>query len=164
MSVTIGIDPGSRITGYGVVEARGSNLAYIASGIIKPASGSTKSGRLLYIKSKLDGVLARYSPDSLAVEDVFVAKNPKSALALGEIRGVVLLAAAEAGVEVYEYSAREVKRSVVGTGAAHKSQVSAMIGKLLGMKDVPSTEDETDALAVAFCHGLRKTGVSGRLS
>ena len=99
----------------------------------------------------------------MAVEKVFVAKNPKSALTLGEARGVILLAAAEAGIEVFEYSAREVKGSVVGAGGAHKSQVAAMVGKLLGMKRDPETEDETDALAVAFCHCLRGTGIAGRM-
>ena len=87
-----------------------------------------------------------------------MAKNPKSTLALGEVRGVILLSAAQIGVPVYEYSAREVKGSVVGVGSAHKSQVAAMIGRLLGLSHEGETEDETDALAVAFCHVLKSTG------
>jgi crossover junction endodeoxyribonuclease RuvC len=102
-------------------------------------------------------VIASYRPDSVAVEEIFMARNPKSTMTLGEARGVVILAAAEAGVPVYEYSPREIKCSVVGSGAAHKSQVAFMIGKLLGLTRQPETADESDALAVAFCHALRMT-------
>lgn len=163
LSLVIGIDPGSRITGYGVVESRGGTIKYVGSGIIKVDPKDSRPARLAGIKKELDLVLLRYKPSSLAVEDVFIAKNPKSALKLGEARGVILLAAAEAGMEVFEYSAREVKRAMVGAGGAHKSQVASMVGKLLGMKKVPESADETDALAVAFCHALRKTGLIGRL-
>lgn len=161
MSVTVGIDPGSRITGYGVVEQRGRDILYIDSGIVRNGSSSSKPERLHRIKKALDEVLKRHSPAALAVEQIFMAKNPKSTLTLGEVRGVVLLAAAEAGVSVYEYSPREVKSSVVGKGAATKGQVAAMIQRLLEVGHTPETEDETDALAVAFCHVLRDSGFTG---
>jgi crossover junction endodeoxyribonuclease RuvC len=163
VSLTIGIDPGSRITGYGVVERRGAGIAYVGSGIIRAGGSAPVAARLLAIKKELDGVIARYRPASLAVEDVFMAKNPKSTLTLGEVRGVVLLAAAEAGIPVFEYSPREVKRSIVGGGAAHKSQVAAMVGRLMRLDHEPETEDETDALAVAFCHAVRESGIGGRV-
>ena len=159
----MGIDPGSRITGYGVVERKGSSIVYVASGIIRVGAKKLKPLRLMEIKAGLDNVINRYNPSAIAIEDIFVARNPKSALTLGEARGVALLASAEAGVDVFEYSAREVKRSVVGSGAAHKSQVAFMVGKLLMMEKEPATEDETDALAIAFCHMLRISGIAGRI-
>ncbi len=163
MSVTVGIDPGSRITGYGVVEQRGRNILYIDSGVVRNKSSSSRPERLHMIKKALDKVLRHHSPTAMAVEQIFMAKNPKSTLVLGEVRGVVLLAAAEAGVSVYEYSPREVKSSVVGKGAATKGQVAAMIQRLLEVGHTPETEDETDALAVAFCHVLRVSGFTGGL-
>lgn len=163
MPVTVGIDPGSRVTGYGVVEQRGRDILYIDSGVVRNGSSSSRPERLRRIKQVLDEVLRRHSPASLAVEKIFIAKNPKSIFVLGEVRGVVLLAAAEAGVPVYEYSPREVKSSVVGKGAATKGQVAAMIQRLLEVGHTPETEDETDALAVAFCHVLRVSGFTGGL-
>jgi crossover junction endodeoxyribonuclease RuvC len=158
VSLIVGIDPGSRITGYGVIERRGAQIGYVDSGIIRCGSRDERPERLRKIKSALDDVLERHHPDSLAVEKIFVSKNPRSTLTLGEVRGVVILAAAEAGIPVFEYSPREVKNSVVGKGAAQKGQVAAMIGRLLEFDREPETEDETDALAVAFCHGLRESG------
>lgn len=163
MSLTIGIDPGSRITGYGLVEQRGREILFIGSGIIRAGGSGPIAPRLLIIKRELDGVIERYRPAVLAVEDIFMAKNPKSMLTLGEVRGVVLLAAAEADMPIFEYSPREVKQSIVGTGAAHKSQVAAMVGRLMRLDHEPETEDETDALAVAFCHAVRGSGIGGRL-
>ena len=107
MSVTVGIDPGSRITGYGVVEQRGRDILYIDSGIVRNGSSSSKPERLHRIKKALDEVLKRHSPAALAVEQIFMAKNPKSTLTLGEVRGVVLLAAAEAGVSEKEPRRRD---------------------------------------------------------
>ena len=164
MSLTIGIDPGSRITGYGLVERRGAEIVYIGSGIIKTAAAGPIERRLLTIKRELDGVIARYHPAAVAVEEIFMAKNPKSTLTLGEARGVVLLAAAEAGLSVFEYTPREVKSSVTGAGGAHKSQVAAMVGRLMKLDHEPETEDETDALAVAFCHATRASTIRGKLT
>lgn len=107
------------------------------------------------IKEGVDGIIRRFDPDEIAVESIFIARNPKSALALGESRGVILLSAVEAGKKIFEYSPREIKRSVVGNGAAHKSQVARMIEKLFRFERRPSSSDESDALAVVFCHHLR---------
>jgi crossover junction endodeoxyribonuclease RuvC len=161
VSLTIGIDPGSRITGYGLVELRGRDIVFIGSGIIRTGDSKPIGERLLAIKRSLDDVMRRYRPSALAVEEIFMAKNPKSTLTLGQARGIALLAAAEAGIPVFEYSSREVKSSVTGAGGAHKSQVAAMVGRLMRLDHEPETEDETDALAVAFCHAAR-TGVVGR--
>ncbi len=155
MTVIIGIDPGSRVTGYGLVEKRGSGIVYIGSGAIKVRAADPMPVRLASIKRGLDEVLREFQPEAVAIEEVFVAKNPRSALKLGQARGVAILAAAEAGLEVFEYSPREVKASVTGTGSAHKSQVGAMVVRLLRPGHEPACEDETDALAVAFCHALR---------
>jgi crossover junction endodeoxyribonuclease RuvC len=163
LSLTIGIDPGSRITGYGLVERRGRDIVYVGSGIIKAGSTGPIERRLLTIKRELNGVIERYHPAAVAVEQIFMAKNPKSILTLGEARGVVLLAAAEADIPVFEYTPREVKGSITGTGAAHKSQVAAMVGRLMRLDHEPETEDETDALAVAFCHAVRAPLIRGRL-
>jgi crossover junction endodeoxyribonuclease RuvC len=151
----IGIDPGSRITGYGLVELRGREIAFVGSGIIRTGESIPIEGRLLVIKRSLDQVIGRFRPSALAVEEIFMAKNPKSTLTLGQARGVVLLAAAEAGIPVHEYSSREVKSCLTGAGGAHKSQVAAMVGRLMRLDHEPATEDETDALAVAFCHAAR---------
>jgi crossover junction endodeoxyribonuclease RuvC len=162
LPVIIGIDPGSRVTGYGLVEKRGSGIVYIGSGVIRLRASDPMPERLASIKRGLDEVLSEYRPGAMAVEDIFVSKNPKSALKLGQARGVVILAAAEAGIEVFEYAPREVKASVTGTGSAHKSQVGAMIVRLLRTDHEPACEDETDALAVAFCHALRSGSPVGR--
>jgi len=164
VSLTIGIDPGSRITGYGLVERRGSEILYVGSGIIRAGVAGPIEKRLLTIKRELDGVIGRYKPAAVAVEEIFMAKNPKSTLTLGQARGVVLLAAAEAGLPVFEYTPREVKSCVTGAGGAHKSQVAAMVGRLMRLDHEPETEDETDALAVAFCHAIRSSLVQGRLT
>jgi crossover junction endodeoxyribonuclease RuvC len=155
VSLIIGIDPGSRITGYGLVETRGRDIVFVGSGVIRAGDKKPIEERLLAIKRALDEVMQRYHPSALAVEEIFMAKNPKSTLTLGQARGIALLVAAEAGIPVFEYSSREVKSSVTGAGGAHKSQVAAMVGRLMRLDHEPETEDETDALAVAFCHAAR---------
>jgi crossover junction endodeoxyribonuclease RuvC len=161
--VTVGIDPGSRVTGYGILDRHGREIDYIDSGIIAVRGAKTRPQRLLEIKNGLDAILEKHHPDVMAVEEIFMAKNPKSTLALGEVRGVVLLTAAQNNIPLFEYSAREVKGSVTGVGSAHKSQVAAMIGRLVDLGREPRTEDETDALAVAFCHLLKTAGPLGRI-
>jgi crossover junction endodeoxyribonuclease RuvC len=163
LTIIVGIDPGSRITGYGVVQCDKSRITFVASGVIKSSMKEDKAQRLIRIKNELDRVLKTYNPDYVAIEKIFVAKNPKSSLALGEARGVILISAAQFGVPIYEYSPKEIKRSVVGKGSAHKDQVAVMLGKLLVIDHETETRDETDALAVAFCHALRETGALGRL-
>ena len=155
MSLVIGVDPGSRVTGWGLVDARGAAIRYAGSGVIRAGDRLPLPERLLAVSRGLVEVIGRFAPEAFALEEVFMAKNPRSTLVLGEARGVALLAAAAAGLPVFEYSTREVKMSVVGAGGAHKSQVAAMMGRLLQLDHEPATEDETDALAVAFCHAAR---------
>jgi len=157
MSLTLGIDPGSYCTGYGLARSESGRNIYVDSGIIKVGKKKERAQRLKEIKDQIDRVLEIHDPDDVAIEGIFISKNPKSAFALGEARGVILLAAAQAEKNIFEYSPREVKRSVAGSGNAHKSQVAAMIIKLLNLEHKPETSDETDALAIAFCHLVRRS-------
>lgn len=147
----LGIDPGSRHCGYGLVEAARGKTRYLDSGRISLPASEPLSDRLSRLHDALAGVIARHAPDAAAVEKIFFAKNVRSALSLGQARGVVLAAVAAAGVPVQEYSALEIKKAVVGYGRADKAQVQTMVVALLGLRRRP-TEDEADALAVALCH------------
>lgn len=148
----IGIDPGTNVTGFGIVEkGRSGGLTYIGGGEIKLKKGAPLSERLLDISETLDRVMAEFSPDHCAIEEVFFAKNAKSALTLGHARGVALLSAARAGIEVHEYSPKTIKLAVVGSGSAAKLQVQKMVRMLLTLKK-PVGEDGSDALAAAICH------------
>ena len=146
----LGVDPGSRATGYGVIDAAGRGLQYVASGRIRTTQGEFPK-RLADIYRGMATVIAEFVPDEFAIEEVFVASNPQSALKLGQARGVAIAAAVAAEVEVAEYAARKVKQAVVGTGAADKGQVQHMVRVLLALEALP-TEDAADALAVAICH------------
>lgn len=145
----LGIDPGSRHTGYGVVEANGSSFRLLACGTLSPGDGLPLAVRLATIHAGLVDVLRRTTPDAVSVEDVFHAVNARSALILGQARGAALAAAA--GVDVHEYAAAEIKKAVTGNGRAQKEQVSRMVGMLLGTT-VPGDEHACDALAAAICH------------
>lgn len=163
MPLTVGIDPGSYVTGYGLVDERGREIKYLDSGVIKVDKRMPRPERLLRIKDGLDKILLKYDPVDVAVEGIFMSKNVKSVFSLAEVRGVVLLSAIQAGKQIFEYSPREVKRSVVGMGSATKNQVAAMVGKLLKLDYAPATLDETDALAIGFCHLLRISSKLGGL-
>ena len=147
---TIGIDPGSRVTGIGVVEARNQSLHYIHSECVRTGTGSLGS-RLVEIHQRVRDVIDRFQPASGAIEKVFVSANPQSALVLGQARGSALLALAESQLEISEYSALEIKRAITGTGRANKEQVQHMVRVLLGMDRKPP-QDAADALACAICH------------
>jgi crossover junction endodeoxyribonuclease RuvC len=147
----IGLDPGLRHTGWGVIESSGNRLAYVAAGAVHSDGDAPLSSRLLEIAEKLDEVLARFAPGEAAVEETFVNKNPSSTLKLGMARGVVLLAPARRGLPVAEYAANAVKKAVVGVGHADKAQVQMMVRRLLPGCELP-TADAADALAVAICH------------
>jgi len=147
----LGIDPGTQVTGYGVVEKRGSELVHIADGSIKLGSADPLAERLLVISDAIDGLVAEYAPDAVAVESVFFAKNARSALTLGHARGVVLLCAARHGLEVFEYAPRTIKLAVTGYGNAEKDQVQKMVAMLLGGR-MTEGADASDALAIAVCH------------
>lgn len=155
----LGIDPGSTATGWGVVEAEGARLSYVGSGVIRPQKGLPHARKLSIIFSALKGLIEVYHPDEAAVEETFVNASPRDALVLGQARGVALLAPADAGLEVAEYAANTVKKSVVGKGHADKTQIAAMVNVLLPKAGAPSA-DEADALAVAICHahhfGMRR--------
>lgn len=149
--IILGLDPGLGTTGWGVIAADGNRLSHIANGQIKTDSKMPLASRLLVLDLALTDLLLEHRPDSAAVEEVFVNNNPQSTLKLGQARGVVLLGASRSGLEVGEYAARLVKKSVVGVGNASKDQVHAMIGRLLpGVKI--AGPDAADALAVAITH------------
>ena len=147
----LGLDPGLRRTGWGVITATGNRLVYVAAGVIEVKGGRPLAERLSELYRGLIDVLARYAPDAAAVEETFVNKNPASTLKLGVARGVVLLAPAERGLPVHEYSANLIKKSVVGVGHADKTQVQMMVRRLLP-GCLLSGADAADALAVAICH------------
>ena len=147
----LGLDPGLGTTGWGVIRADGNRLAHIANGQIKTDPSAPLPQRLSALAEQLEAVLAEHRPDGGAVEEVFVNANPQSTLKLGQARGVLIMIAARAGLEVGEYAARLVKKAVVGTGNAEKAQVHAMVSRLLpGVKI--AGPDAADALAVAITH------------
>lgn len=151
----LGVDPGSSCTGYGVITGEGDEIRYIASGHIVLQRKASRYERLKAIFERVNDIIIQYSPTHFAIEDVFYSKNARSSLVLGEARGAAILAAALSNLPIYEYSAREVKLSVTGHGAADKSQVSFMLGKILRLPDPPENSDESDALAVAVCHAFK---------
>ncbi|HLH01633.1 MAG TPA: crossover junction endodeoxyribonuclease RuvC [Bryobacteraceae bacterium] len=151
----VGIDCGTERTGFGIIETDGRSHRFIEAGVIRTRPGELLERRLLSIASELRQVFEQFSPQIVAVEEVFHAVNTKSALKLAHVRGVVMLVAAEAGLPVNEYSALEVKMSVVGYGRAEKEQVQMMVLSLLGINRQFASMDATDALAVAICHGTR---------
>lgn len=147
----LGLDPGLRHTGWGVVDVTGNRLCHVADGVVHSRDGRPLAERLVDLFRQLNGVLDQYGPDEAAVEETFVNKNPASTLKLGVARGVVLLVPAERGLPVFEYSANLVKKSVVGAGHADKQQVQMMVRRLLPGSAL-DTADAADALAVAICH------------
>ncbi len=147
----IGFDPGLRKTGWGVIDVEGSRLSHVADGVAQAAIEAPLAFRLLALFRQVGEVLERYRPDEAAVEETFVNRNPASTLKLGIARGVVLLAPAERGLPVVEYSANLIKQSVVGTGHAEKAQVAMMVRHLLPGARIGAA-DAADALAVAICH------------
>ncbi len=151
VSRIIGIDPGSRFTGYGIIEGEGNRLRHIANGAIRLPPDLGFPERLKIIYDRLIDVIDHCQPASMAIEDVFFAKNAKSALRLGQARGVAILAGVKAGLPVYEYSALEIKQAVVGYGRAGKEQVTEMVQYLFGLRESPNP-NAADALAVAVCH------------
>ena len=147
----LGLDPGLGTTGWGIIEADGNRLAHIANGQIRTNTADLLAQRLASLADQLEALIADQRPDASAVEEVFVNKNPQSTLKLGQARGVVLMCAARAGIDVGEYSPTLVKKAVVGTGGAEKAQVHAMVSRLLpGVKI--AGPDAADALAVAITH------------
>ncbi|MGS0674556.1 crossover junction endodeoxyribonuclease RuvC [Shewanella sp. 0m-4] len=165
MAIILGVDPGSRITGYGVIKCVGRQQVYVGSGCIRTSSDELPI-RLKQIFDGLSEIIRQYQPDEFAIERVFMAKNADSALKLGQARGAAIVAATAANLPVAEYSATQIKSAVVGTGRAQKSQVQHMIQQLLKLPSAPQA-DAADALGVAVCHyhtSQSLAALSGRAS
>jgi len=154
--IILGVDPGTLITGYGVIEVSKGRSRVLEYNVVKNRSDRSMPLRLKSIYSKLCEVIERYHPDEFAIETAFYGRNAQSALKIGHARGVSILAAVNSEIPTSEYSPREVKKAVVGNGAASKEQVQAMVKMLLGIKQAPKLFDSTDALAVAICHIQRR--------
>ncbi len=155
----LGIDCGTERTGWGVIESDGRRHRVLAHGVIRTRASQPLATRLMAIASALRALLEEHRPDAAAVEEVFFSQNAKTALKLAHVRGVAMLAIAEAGLVVGEYSPLEVKSSVVGYGRAEKQQVQLMVRTLTGLQGVIESDDASDAMAIAICHACRNPGV-----
>jgi len=147
----LGVDPGLTRAGYGVVEQATGRLRSIEHGTIR-ADGSTVAEQLAALRRRLAGIVDRFSPDAMAVERLFVTRNQRTAIRVGQAAGIALLVAAEAGIPVVEYGPLQVKQAIVGTGSATKDQISFMVRRLLALTELPDSADAADALALAICH------------
>ncbi|MCG0275897.1 MAG: crossover junction endodeoxyribonuclease RuvC [Thermosediminibacteraceae bacterium] len=155
--VIMGIDPGIALSGYGVIWSNGTKFEVIDFGVLKTESRLSIAERLKSIYDGYLNLIETYSPEAIAVEELFFNKNTKTAITVGQARGVALLAAASKSVKIYEYTPLEVKQAIVGYGRAEKFQVQEMVRVLLNLKEVPKPDDAADALAVALCHiNMRK--------
>ena len=148
----IGVDPGLTITGFGILDYKGGQIRTVAFGTIKPPVKESLPNRLEYLNSHMTELLEKFEPNAFAIEDTFFSQNVKSALLLGQARGVLLLAAASKGIPSMDYAPRKVKQSVVGNGAADKTQVQYMVQQILKMDEPPKPLDTSDALAIGLCH------------
>jgi crossover junction endodeoxyribonuclease RuvC len=151
-TIILGIDPGTRITGYGIIEMSSSGYKVLDFGCIRPPVTLSTAERYLIIFNGVESLIKTYSPHALSIETQFVQKNAQSALKLGMAKGVAMVACAKYGLEVFEYAPKKAKMAVVGNGGASKEQVQKMIQILLGLKELPTPEDAADALALAICH------------
>ncbi|HHE37729.1 MAG TPA: crossover junction endodeoxyribonuclease RuvC [Candidatus Cloacimonetes bacterium] len=149
--IIIGVDPGSKYCGYGIIEVQKNRILAAGCDVIKIKQSFTFPEKLTVVYTEIKQIIAKYKPDIAAVESIFYGKNIKSAFILGHVRGVILLALAEQNIKVLEYSPREIKRSVVGNGNASKEQVQYMVQKILNLNLENRSEDAMDALAIALC-------------
>ena len=164
--IILGIDPGSRSTGFGIIDNQADRIAYIASGNIR-VSGENLPQKLGHIFAAVDAVIQEHHPLQMSIENVFMSRNADSALKLGQARGAAICAAHQAGLEIAEYAPREIKQALVGNGAASKDQVQHMVKRLLGLQQELQA-DEADGLAIAICHAQfyasrQKTGIDPSL-
>lgn len=150
--LTLGIDPGTAIMGYGLVDGDGRALTVVAYGVLTTAKGTPPEARLLHLHDGLREIINTHRPAAVAVEELFFSTNARTAIAVGQARGVALLAAAQTDIRVFEYTPLQVKSAVTGYGKATKEQVQLMTSTLLGLRAVPRPDDAADALAVAICH------------
>jgi crossover junction endodeoxyribonuclease RuvC len=149
---TLGIDPGTAILGWGVVDEHSNQLSPVDFGVLTTAAGTPQPQRLNTIYTGLQALIARLRPDAAAVEELFFGKNVNTALTVGQARGVVLLALTQAGIPIHEYKPSNVKQAVCGYGSADKRQMQEMVRITLGLETIPRPDDAADALAVAICH------------
>ena len=154
----LGIDTSLRSSGYGVVESVGTRLVEVTHGIIRNPASRSLTACLAELDRGLRAVIAQTKPEVAAIEGIFFCKNARTALVLGQARGVALLACTAAGLPVFEHEPRRVKQAIVGHGAAEKHQVAKMVARLLGLDAIPEQEDATDALAIAICQIQARTG------
>jgi crossover junction endodeoxyribonuclease RuvC len=152
MVIVLGIDPGTANTGYGVVLSRGRTLAALDGGVLRTEAHKTVEQRLVSIHRQVCELIAEHEPEAVAVEDLFFGQNSRSAFAVGQARGVTMLAAGQAGVPCFSYTPQAVKQAVCGSGRADKGQVQRMVGALLQLPEPPRPDHAADALAVAICH------------
>ncbi|SRR6266545_28824 len=158
----LGIDPGSETTGWGVIETNGRHYRLVGCGVIKSSREQRFPARLLKISTDLEAIIALHNPDACAIEDGFLATNLRVTMKLGQVRGVAMLAAERAALDIHEYSPRLVKQTVVGYGNAEKQQVQEMVRVLLSLATAPEPHDAADALAVAICH-FHHAGLTQRI-
>lgn len=151
MALILGVDPGSRKTGFGIINTVGQQYEYVASGVIRLSVDQPLPVRLQQVYESLTQIVEKYQPQQCAIEQVFLAKSPQSALKLGQARGAAVVAATNAGLEVFEYEAKKIKQSVVGNGNADKVAMQSMVQRILKLNATPQ-EDAADALGVALCH------------
>ena len=147
----LGIDPGIRTTGFGIIDLNTNRLSLIACGTISPKVSDNLPFRLNHLFEEVDSIINKFSPDVFSIEDMFYSKNVKTAMILGQARGAMIIAAAQANINVFEYAPRKVKMSVCGNGGASKEQVQYMVMKILNLKEIPGTMDVSDAIAVGIC-------------
>ena len=159
----LGVDPSLRETGYGIIDTNGGEFKVLALGTIKNQASLLPSRCLVRISDTLKTLIQEHQPQVMAVEGLFFCQNMKTALTLGQARGAALLAAAEHGLEIFEYAPRRVKQSIVGHGGAQKLQVGKMVQRMLGISEEPP-EDAADALAVALCHAQSSKGLAAQLN
>ena len=147
----LGIDPGIRTTGFGIIDSKRNKLSLIACGTINPKVTDNLSLRLNHLFEEVDSIINKFSPDVFSIEDMFYSKNVKTAMILGQARGAMIIAAVQADINIYEFAPRKVKMSVCGNGGASKEQVQYMVMKILNLKEIPGTMDVSDAIAVGIC-------------
>lgn len=149
----LGIDPGFAILGYGVVDMKGNRFSPCGYGAVTTEAGMEMPDRLKHLYSCLMELIAEYQPEVAAIEELFFNKNTKTALLVGQARGVAILACANSGLPIYEYTPLQIKQALVGYGRAEKAQVQIMVKTILNLKEIPKPDDTADALAAAVCHG-----------
>ena len=149
----IGIDPGYAIMGWGILDLKGNKFSVVDYGSITTDAGVDAAKRLQHIYAELGAVIAKYEPEEAAIEELFFNNNAKTVILVGEARGIAVLACANAGLEISEYTPLQIKQALVGYGRADKKQVQAMVKAILNLKEVPRPDDTADAVAAAICHG-----------